>query len=142
LPRSKRSCAKKARKPCSFLTGLRIEALDCRDRLKPYNASLKDAVTFFISHHEARKKSCSVQAATDEYLKLQKLNHRSECHIGDLKYRLGAFSGIFGPRLISELSVHEVEKWLHGLEQVAKEPKQLPYSGVSAFFFRCKAIVR
>jgi hypothetical protein len=95
--------------------GLRIEALDCRDRLKPYNASLKDAVTFFVSDHEARKRSCSVQAATGEYLKLQKLNHRSERHIGDLKYRLGVFNATFGPRLISELSVHEVEKAFCGV---------------------------
>ena len=83
-------------------------------------ASLKDAVSFFISHHEARKKSRSVQAATDEYLRLQKLNHRSERHIGDLKYRLGTFNATFAPRLISELSVREVEKWLHGPEQSPK----------------------
>jgi site-specific recombinase XerD len=133
LPRSKRSCAKKARKPCSFLTGLRIEALDCRDRLKPYNASLKDAVSFFISHHEAQKKSCSVQEASDEYLKLQKLNRRSERHIGDLKYRLDVFNATFGPRLISELSVHEIERWLHGLEQSPKSLNNF-HTAVSALF--------
>jgi integrase len=129
----KKKLRKEGEKALLIPDGLRIEALDCRDRLKPYNASLKDAVSFFISHHEARKKSCSVQAATDEYLKLQKLNHRSERHIGDLKYRLGAFSGIFGPRLISELSVHEVEKWLHGLEQSPKSLNNF-HTAVSALF--------
>ena len=73
------------------------------------------------------------EAATDEYLKLQKLNQRSERHIGDLKYRLGAFSGTFGPRLISELSVHEVEKWLHSLEQSPKSLNNF-HTAVSALF--------
>jgi integrase len=113
--------------------GLRIEALDCRDLLKRCNASLKDAVSFFISHHEAQKKSCSVQTATDEYLRLQKINQRSERHIGDLKYRLGTFNATFGARLISELSVRGVEGWLHGLEQSPKSLNNF-HTAVSAPF--------
>jgi integrase len=128
-----KEAAQRSEKALLIPDGLRIEALDCRDRLKPYNASLKDAVSFFVSDHEARKKSCSVQAATGEYLKLQKLNHRSERHIGDLKYRLGVFNATFGPRLISELSVHEVEKWLHGLEQSPKSLNNF-HTAVSALF--------
>ncbi|MBV8816650.1 MAG: hypothetical protein JO271_19350 [Verrucomicrobia bacterium] len=115
----KKKLRKEGEKALLVPDGLRM-ALDCWDRLKPYNAWLKDAVSFFISHHEARKRSCSVQAAIDEYLKLQTLNQRSERHVGDLKYRLGSFNATFGPRLISELSVHEVEEWLHGLEQSRK----------------------
>jgi integrase len=129
----KKKLRKEGEKALLIPDGLRIEALDCRDRLKPYNASLKDAVSFFISHHEARKKSRSVQAAIDEYLKLQKLNHRSERYIGDLKYRLGAFGGTFGARLISELSVHGVEGWLHGLEQSPKSVNNF-HTAVSALF--------
>ena len=65
----KRKLRKEDEKALLIPDGLRIEALDCRDRLKPYNTSLTDAVSFFISHHEARKKSCSVQAAIDINLK-------------------------------------------------------------------------
>jgi len=129
----KKKLRKEGEKALLIPDGLRIEALDCRDRLKPYNASLKDAVTFFISHIEARKKSCPVQAATDEYLKLQRLNHRSERHIGDLKYRLGVFNATFRPRLMSEISVHEVEQWLHGLKQSPKSLNNF-HTAVSALF--------
>jgi integrase len=45
---------------------LRIEAFDCFKLLKPYGASLKDAVRFYIAHHEAASKSCTVEAAVDE----------------------------------------------------------------------------
>jgi integrase len=66
---------------------LRIEAFDCFKLLKPYGASLKDAVRFYIAHHEAASKSCTVEL--DEYLKIQRLKRRSDRHIADLKYRLG-----------------------------------------------------
>jgi integrase len=117
---------------------LRIEALECRDRLKPYNASLRDATDFFIAGHKAQQKSCSVGAAIEEYLKLQKLNRRSERHIGDLKYRLGVFNGTFGPRLISELSIHEIEQWLHGLAQSPKSLNNFHIAVSSLFSFAVK----
>jgi Phage integrase family len=96
---------------------LRIEAVDCFKLLKPYGASLKEAVRFYIAHHEAASKSCTVEAAVDEYLKIQRLKRRSDRHIADLKYRLGVFKERFGTILISSLSVHDSEKWLHGLGQ-------------------------
>jgi integrase len=50
-----------------------------------------------------------------------------------LKYRLGVFNATFGPRLISELSVHEIEGWLHGLEQSPKSLNNF-HTAVSALF--------
>jgi hypothetical protein len=41
---------------------LRIEAVDCFKLLKPYGASLKEAVRFYIAHHEAASKSCMVES--------------------------------------------------------------------------------
>jgi integrase len=96
---------------------LRIEALECSALLAPYNASLTDAVRFFVSHKQAAQRSCTVEAAIDEYLKLQRRNQRSARHVDDLKYRLGVFKDKFGTRTISTLSVHEIEDWLHGLGQ-------------------------
>jgi integrase len=88
--------------------------------LKPYDSSLKDAVRFYIAHHEAASKSCTVEAAVDEYLKIQRLKRRSDRHIADLKYRLGFFKERFGTTLISSLSVHDSENWLHSLGQSPK----------------------
>ena len=61
----KKKLRKEGEKALLIPDGLRIEALDCRDRLKPYNASLEDAVSFFISHHEAQKKSPFRQRSTN-----------------------------------------------------------------------------
>src|SRR5271165_5740522 len=79
----KKKLRKEGEKALLIPDRLRIEALDCRDRLKPY--------------------------------------------------RLGSFNATFGPRLISELSVHEVEKWLHGLEQSPKSLNNF-HTAVSALF--------
>src|SRR6202790_16741 len=82
---------------------LRIEAVDCFKLLKPYGASLKEAVRFYIAHHDAASKSCTVEVAVDEYLKIQRLKRRSDRHIADLKYRLGVFKERFGTTLINSL---------------------------------------
>ena len=88
--------------------------------MKPYGASLKDAVGFYIAHHEAASKSCTVEAAVDEYLRIQRLKRRSDRHLADLKYRLGAFKERFETMLISSLSVHDSENRFHGLGQSPK----------------------
>src|ERR1700730_3965910 len=85
---------------------LRIEAFDCFKLLKPYGASLKDAVRFYIAHHEAASKSCTVEAAVDEYLKIQRLKRRSDRHIADLKYRLFFFFFLVWEERVCSLSFH------------------------------------
>ena len=94
---------------------VRIEAMACCALLEPYNASLTDAVRFFVAHKHAAQRSCTVGAAIDEYLELQRRNQRSARHVADLKYRLRTFKDSFGEKLMSALSVHELEEWLHGL---------------------------
>src|SRR5208283_2159424 len=79
----KKKLRKEGEKALLIPDRLRIEALDCRDRLKPY--------------------------------------------------RLGSFNATFDPRLISELSVHEIEGWLHGLEQSPKSLNNF-HTAVSALF--------
>jgi hypothetical protein len=111
---------KEGEKALLITDNLRIEAVDCFKLLKPYDSSLKDAVRFYIAHHEAASKSCTVEAAVDEYLKIQRLKRRSDRHIADLKYRLGFFKERFGTTLISSLSVHDSENWLHSLGQSPK----------------------
>jgi integrase len=96
---------------------VRVEALEGCALLAPYNVGLKEAVGFYIAHHQAIRGSSTVEDAVTEYLKIQRLKNRSKRHIEDLKYRLGVFKDKFGARTISTLSVGEVEDWLHGLGQ-------------------------
>jgi integrase len=112
---------------------LRIEAIEAADLLRPFNASLKDAVALYIAHHQAAAKSCTVEAAVTEYLKNQELKRRSDRHIADLNYRLGVFKEKFGAQLINTLTVQEVEGWLHGLGQAPKSLNNF-HTAVSALF--------
>jgi integrase len=112
---------------------MRIEAIACCALLAPYNASLIDAVRFFVAHKDAAQRSCTVQATIDEYLKLQQRNQRSARHVDDLKYRLRTFKDSFGPKLMSALSVHELEEWLHGLGLSPKSTNNY-HSAVSSLF--------
>jgi integrase len=112
---------------------VRIEAMACCALLAPYNASLTDAVRFFVAHKHAVERSCTVVAAIDEYLKLQRLKERSARHVDDLKYRLRTFKDSFGEKLMSALSVHELEEWLHGLGLSPKSTNNY-HSAVSSLF--------
>jgi integrase len=78
------------------------------------------------------------EAAIDEYLKLQRLKERSARHVDDLKYRLGTFKATFGPKLMSALSVHELEEWLHGLGQAPKSLNNFHKSASALFSFAVK----
>ena len=133
LPPSRRSCARKARRPSLFLTRFVSRRSSVASLLKPLNVSLKEAVNFYIAHHKAAAQSCTVEAAVTEYLKNQELKRRSERHIADLNYRLGVFKEKFGTRSIGTLSVHEVEAWLHGLGQAPKSLNNF-HTAVSALF--------
>jgi integrase len=129
----KKKLRKEGEKALLIPDALRIEAIECGELLKSFNVSLKDAVSFYVAHHQAAAKSCTVEAAVKEYLKNQELKRRSKRHITDLNYRLGVFKGRFGTRLIATLSVHEVEEWLHGLGQAPRSLNNF-HTAVSALF--------
>jgi integrase len=129
----KKKLRKEGEKALLISDALRIEAIECGELLKSFNVSLKDAVSFYVAHHQAAAKSCTVEAAVSEYLKNQELKRRSKRHIADLNYRLGAFKKKFGPRLVATLSVHELEAWLHGLGQAPRSLNNFR-TAVSALF--------
>jgi integrase len=129
----KKKLRKEGEKALLISDALRIEAIEAAELLKPLGASLKDAAKLYISQHQARAKSCTVEAAVKEYLKNQELKRRSKRHIADLSYRLGVFKAKLGPRLIATLSVHELEEWLHGLGQAPRSLNNFR-TAVSALF--------
>jgi integrase len=133
LATTKKKLRKEGEKALLISDALRIEAIEAAELLKPLGVSLKEAVSFYVAHHQAASKSCTVEAAVTEYLKNQELKRRSERHIADLNYRLGVFKETFGTRLIRTLSVQEVEDWLHRLGQAPKSLNNF-HTAVSALF--------
>ena len=94
---------------------LRLEAVQCAERLAPFKHSLSDAVTFLISHLEASKKSCSVGELTTDYLATKSRKQNSDRYIRDLNYRLGRFNDAFHDKIAATVRASDIDHWIHSL---------------------------
>jgi integrase len=94
---------------------LRAMAVDCAHQLKPYNKTLLDATSFYISHLAASESAC-IRELTEDYLRSQERGRLSASHLAKLRSRLGGFCKEFGERPVRTVSAVEIEKWLFGLD--------------------------
>ena len=60
---------------------LRQEALACAERLQPFQATLTEAVTFFVQHRQNAQKSCTVAELVAKLLPAKKSAGRSERYL-------------------------------------------------------------
>lgn len=93
----------------------RAEYLECSQLLRPFGATLREAVAFYLPHVQARTQSCKLQALVERLLKEKELSGKSPRYLKDLKLRLGAFAASFPERLVAEVTRDDVEQWLIGL---------------------------
>jgi integrase len=99
---------------------LRIVALECAEKLKPFGKSLQDATDFYVKFLRDAERSIAAGVLVDEYLAAQDRLKRSQTHISDLRQRLGRFKEDFGGRPIRTITTNELEKWLHALKLSAQ----------------------
>lgn len=99
---------------------LRIMALECAEKLKPFGRSIQDATDYYLKFLRDAERSISFSVLVDEYLAGQDRLNRSQTHISDLRQRLGRFNEDFGDRPIRTLQANELEKWLHALKLSAQ----------------------
>ena len=52
----------------SFNERQRSEYLECAESLKPFNATIRDAVNFYLPHLHATKRTCTAVELVDELL--------------------------------------------------------------------------
>ena len=52
----------------SIPDALRVEAIECTNKLEPFGATLRDAVEFYLPHLAATKRSCTASALIDELI--------------------------------------------------------------------------
>lgn len=95
---------------------LRIMALECADKLKPFAKTISDATNFYVKFLRDAERSVPLATLIEEYLAAQKRLKRSETHISDLNQRLGRFKEAFGNQPIRTLTTVEIEAWLHRLK--------------------------
>lgn len=91
---------------------LRQEALDCVEHLKGHNATLTEAVKFYVRHRLATQKSCRVGDLIEKFLPAKRLAGRSERYLRDLRMICGDFARVYGTRWVTEITPEDVESWV------------------------------
>src|SRR5215831_19687709 len=87
-----------------------------RDKLAEYGKTLDDAVEFYVDHLE-RVRRCKVAVAqlADEVLAVKRKDGLSLTYIDGLRFYLKKFCQDFGDRVIADIGVEELDKWLRDL---------------------------
>ena len=99
----------------SFNERQRAEYLECTESLKPFNATIRDAVNFYLPHLQATKRTCTAAELVDEILKEKEADGASERYLSDLRSRLTQFSESFNGKPVAEITSAEVDEWLRSL---------------------------
>jgi integrase len=99
----------------SFNERQRAEYLECAELLKPFNATIRDAVNFYVPHLHATKRTCSAAELVNELLEVKEADGASERYLSDLRSRLTQFSDSFNGKPVSEITSPQVDEWLRSL---------------------------
>jgi integrase len=92
---------------------VRAEAADAINQLKPYDASIREAVEHYVEHVLKYRTAPTVAEVVKKLLADAATNQRRERTIKDLKSRLGAFVKSYGKRRIAEITREELKAWLN-----------------------------
>ncbi|MBX3751767.1 MAG: tyrosine-type recombinase/integrase [Opitutaceae bacterium] len=99
---------------------LRVEAVACAERLRPYGKTLTEATDHFLAHLAAIQRSCTVTTLVAEFRASKEQDGASTRYLNDLKHRLGCFEGEFGNRIVADILPSEIDDWLRGLKAAAQ----------------------
>jgi len=91
---------------------LRVEALDCQRRLQPLNASLTDAVDFFLRHAKPAGGHRAVKELVAEFIQAKRAAGRREEYLRIQASVLGLFEKAFPDALAHEIAAAQIEGWL------------------------------
>src|SRR5262245_31645637 len=84
----------------NFPERLRIEALECAEKLKPFGKSLRDAVDFFLPHLHATNKTCTIDELLQKLLLAKKQDGAKPRYLNDLRSRVGQFTRYFNGKRV------------------------------------------
>ena len=98
----------------------RLEAVKCGEMLKPYNATITEAVTYYVEHVLAYRNAPPVLEIVKNVVAEAKSAGRRETTVKDLRLRLEKFSRTFGNRQLAGISLQELKQWLDDPTQTAR----------------------
>jgi integrase len=93
----------------------RAEYLECRDQLRPFKVTLRDAVKFYLPYLQATNRTCTAAQLTEELVKVKKSDGASHRYIGDLQSRLKQFAKSFDGKPVAEITSTDIDNWLRSL---------------------------
>jgi integrase len=93
----------------------RAEYLECRDQLRPFNVTLRDAVKFYLPHLQATNRTCTTAQLADELVKVKKSDGASIRYVSDLQSRLKQFAKSFDGKPVTEITSTDIDNWLRSL---------------------------
>jgi hypothetical protein len=94
---------------------LRTEAIDCLEKLRPFDKTLRDATNFYVAHLKTVTCSRKTSEVIRELIKIRTSDGLSARYLGDLRVRLERFKHVFGDRIIAAITPNEIDHWLRGL---------------------------
>lgn len=99
----------------SFNERQRAEYLECSEALKQFNATIRDAVNFYLPHLHATKRTCTATELVHELLTVKEADGASERYLSDLRSRLTQFAECFNGKPVSEITSPQIDEWLRSL---------------------------
>lgn len=99
---------------------LRVDAVACAERLKPYGKTIADATEHFLAYLATISRSCSVSELIIEFNATKKQDGASDRYLQDLRNRLDTFAADFGSLKAGEILPNQIDDWLRGLEVAAQ----------------------
>ena len=106
----------------AFSLRQRAEYLECAEKLAPFNATLRDAVNFYLPHLQATNRSCGVNQLVDEILNGKKADGASHRYREDLKSRLNQFVAAFNGKQVAKITTTDIDQWLRNLTNLKGKP--------------------
>src|SRR6266853_1907976 len=94
---------------------LRVEAIECAEKLAEFGKTLRHATDFFVTHLRNVNGSRKVRDVIKELLAARKADHCSPRYLGDLRVRLKRFSEVFGEQMIAAIIARDIDDWLRSL---------------------------
>jgi integrase len=98
-----------------FTERQRAEYLECVEKLAPFNATLRDAVQFYLPQLQATNRSCAAKQLVEEILNAKGADGASKRYLSDLRSRLKQFAAGFDGKPIAEITTAEIDQWLRDL---------------------------
>ena len=96
----------------SLGASVRVEAGKCVEKLKPFNATITEAVDYYVDHVLAFRDTPIVNAVLAEIVEAKRTNGRREKTITSFRTRCERFALSFGDRRLSTITPEEICTWL------------------------------